>query len=62
MDLMLSYCHKIKNLDLSSFYTKNVTNMAGMFMCCYNLISINLSSFNTQNVTNMKEMFRFCKK
>ena len=59
---MFSNCNKIISLDLSSFDTKNVTNMSNMFSDCSNLTSLNLSSFNTKNVTNMSNMFSNCSK
>ena len=46
-------CKKLENIDLSSFDTKNVTNMNGMFYGCKNLNRLDLSSFDTKNVTNM---------
>ena len=53
---------KLKSIVLSSFDTKNVTSMAGMFYECCNLESIYLSSsFKTQKVTEMTSMFIFCK-
>ena len=51
-------CKNLKNINLSSFDTKNVTNMFAMFCGCEELKELNLSSFNTKNVTNM--MFMFC--
>ena len=57
---LFCYCTNIIDIDLSSFDTKNVTNMSWMFCGCSNLTNLNLSSFNTKNVTNMKEMFRGC--
>ena len=50
-------CIKLKEINLSSFDTKNVTNMSFMFGLCKNLSNLNLSSFNTKNVTNMSCMF-----
>jgi surface protein len=44
-------------LDLSSFDTKNATNMGNMFYNCDNLVSLDLSSFDTKNVTDMNCMF-----
>ena len=35
-------CENLRTLDLSSFDTKNVTNMSGMFYGCKNLKNINL--------------------
>ena len=45
------------NLDLSSFDTRKVTNMKGMFNTCHFDDTWNLTSFNTQNVTTMEGMF-----
>ena len=52
-------CYALKYLDLSSFNTGNVTNMARMF-CYSGLKAIDLSSFNTKNVTDMGAMFYNC--
>ena len=57
---MFYECKNIIDIDLSSFETKNVTNMSQMFRECENLTNINLSNFDTQNVTNMKFMFGYC--
>ena len=43
-----------KNVNLSSFNTQKVTDMASMFDYCHQLENIDLSNFNTQNVTNMQ--------
>lgn len=55
-------CSKVlknsQNLDLSSFDTSKVTNMAEMFQSMESLTSLNLSNFNTSNVTDMNNMFR----
>jgi len=59
---MFSDCSYLKNIDLSSFDTKNVTNMSNMFNGCSNLKNIVLSSFDTKNVTNMNGMFKGCSK
>jgi len=53
-------CRNIINIDLSSFDTKNVTDMSSMFSGCSNLTNINLSSFDTKNVTDMSSMFSGC--
>lgn len=47
-------------LNLSNFYTDNVTNMCAMFFDCYSLKTLNLKTFNTSNVTNMSMMFVYC--
>jgi surface protein len=46
------------NLDLSSFNTKNVLNMEGMFLGAqYPTIKLNNTKFKTDKVTNMAYMF-----
>ena len=57
---MFSRCSSLKELDLSSFNTNNVTNMNGMFSGCSLLKELDLSSFNIYNVTNMSGMFSGC--
>ena len=57
---MFSGCESLTSLDLSSFDTRNVTNMDRMFCSCKSLTSLDLSSFDTKNVTNMDGMFIFC--
>ena len=54
---MFVNCRKLKELDLSTFYTSNVTNMQKMFNNCNELTSLDLSSFDTRNVTDMSWMF-----
>jgi len=58
---MFYNCENIIDIDLSSFDTKDVTNMSYMFRNCYILSNINLSNLNTKNVTNMKFMFEDCR-
>jgi len=53
-------CINLKDLNISSFDTRNVTNMSYMFADCKNLQNLNLSSFDTKNVTNMMSMFYCC--
>ena len=57
---MFYKCNNIKDIDLSSFDTKNVVNMSCMFSNCNKLKEIDLSSLNTENVTNMSAMFADC--
>ena len=57
---MFYHCSNLTNIDLSSFNSKNVTNMSNMFSWCFSLTNIDLSSFNTENVTNMSNMFSGC--
>ena len=54
---MFYKCSSLKNIDLSNFNTKNVTNMSYMFWGCSSLNSINLSNFNTNKATDMECMF-----
>ena len=56
MNSMFYHLQKMKELDLSSFDTSKVTDMAYMFQST-KLTKINLSSFDTSKVTNMKWMF-----
>jgi len=48
----------VTSLDVSSFDTSNVTNMALMFRDASNLALLDVSGFDTGNVTDMREMFR----
>ena len=57
---MFAGCMGLTNLDLSSFDTKKVTNMAGMFEICVGLTSLDLSSWDTSIVTDMSEIFFSC--
>ena len=50
----------LTSLDLNSFDTSNVTNMAAMFYGCGNLTTLDLSNFDTSKVTTMKSMFAGC--
>ena len=62
MNNMFSFCEKITNLDLSSFDTKNVSDMNSMFYNCNNITNLDLSSFDTKNVSSMNAMFYNCNK
>ena len=57
---MFYHCSNLKNIDLSSFDTKDVTDMSNMFAGCGNLTNLNLSSINTDKVTDMSYMFYGC--
>ena len=62
MKEMFYECKSLKNLDLSNFNTKNVTDMSDMFSYCESITDINLSNFNVQNVKNKSyiTMFSLC--
>ena len=51
---------KATSIDLSSFDTSNVTDMAGMFSYASGVGSLDLSGFDTSNVTLMRSMFNTC--
>ena len=57
---MFGKCSSLQSINLSSFNTTNVKDMAGMFCECSSLQSIDLSSFNTTNVKDMIYMFYEC--
>jgi len=56
-DSMFKDCSDITRIDLSSFDTSNVKNMAGMFYGASSLTSLDLSNFDTSNVRIMNGMF-----
>ena len=56
----IGYYSPLEEVNLSSFNTSNVTNMAYMFSGCSSLINLELNNFNTSNVTNMNSMFYHC--
>ena len=53
-------CAALTSIDLKSFNTKNVADMAVMFRGCSALNSLDLQHFNTKNVTDMSLMFFDC--
>jgi surface protein len=59
---MFNACSSLAELDLSSFDTRNVTDMGSMFNGCSSLTELDLSNFDTSNVTNMQAMFQSCNK
>ena len=60
MSSMFYNCQSLTSLDLSSFDTKNVTNMYCMFYNCQSLASLDLSSFDMRNVLFWGYMFAGC--
>lgn len=62
MSNMFTYCTNLKEIDLSSLNTGNVTDMSNMFGSCEELQSLDLSSFDTSNVVDMSSMFSGCRK
>ena len=63
---MFGNCKSLKELDLSKFDTRNVTNMASMFGYWYNSNNLEKITFGdnfiTTNVTDMSNMFFHCSK
>ena len=61
MNSMFLYCSKLTGVDLSSFNTAKVRDMAYMFYLCNELREMKgLNTFNTSNVSNMLAMFGCC--
>ena len=57
---MFRNCSSLQSIDLSSFNTSNVEDMACMFDGCSFLKSIELYSFNTSKVKDIGGMFSNC--
>ena len=57
---MFSLCSSLIKIDMSNFYTQNVTDMSGMFFRCRALTNLEISNLNTENVMNMSYMFSEC--
>ena len=47
MSYMFYDCYYLKDLNLSNFNAKNVTDMSGMFKHCTLLKNLNISNFIT---------------
>ena len=58
MKSMFNDCSGVLTADLSSFDTRNVSDMSAMFAFCI-AEELDLSSFSTEKVTNMSGMFSF---
>ena len=61
---MFSYCSNLTNIDLSSFDTKNVTNMCSMFSGCFNLKRVKINNISSNIIellkyTNVNNMDQF---
>lgn len=54
-------CSSLTTLDVSSFDTSNVIDMAYMFSGCSSLASLDLSGFDISNVGQMSWMFMSCR-
>ena len=60
MGNMFEKCTSLENLNVSSFDTKNVTNMEKMFSGCLSIEELDLSNFDTSQVKQIKYMFCNC--
>ena len=50
------------HLDVSNFYTSNVTNMHSMFIGNSSLVQLDISNFDTSNVRDINTMFAYMDK
>ena len=57
---MFYICSSLKELNVSSFNTNNVTNMSQMFSGCSSLKELSLSNFNMNKVNNYYLMLYGC--
>ena len=69
MDYMFAECRRLYSVNISTFDTRNVKSMKGMFCCIggagyyeSSLTSVDLGGFNTSKVTDMSFMFCGCDK
>ena len=56
MESMFEGCVRLMNLDLSSFYTSQITSMSNLFNGCARLSTIQINNFDMSNVTNKTDM------
>ena len=56
---MFFECSSLKELNLSNFNTKNVTDMSGMFAGCSVLNELNINNFRSKNLKNKDNIFYF---
>jgi surface protein len=59
---MFKNCISLKNLDVSSFDTSQITTMSYMFSNCESLEVLYVTSFNTKSVRKLIGTFSFCSK
>ena len=57
---MFAGCSSLKDINLSTFNTDKVTNMAFLFYDCSALKNPDMTGFSTANVTDMRRMFYGC--
>ena len=54
---MFNKCELLEELDLTSFYTKNIEDMTNMFSWCRKLHNLNVSNWDTSNLKYASNMF-----
>ena len=62
MNPKFSRCWSLGKLNVSSFDTRNVSNIGKMFFEFMNLIDLNLSSFNIEKVKIIEGIFMIVQK
>ena len=60
MQALFAHCYALTNLDVSSFDTARVTDMAYIFYNCKSIREIDIRNFDTALVTSGKCMFLNC--
>lgn len=60
LESFFASCSSLTKVNLSSFDTSNVENMANLFDYCRELVRIDIANFNTYKVNNMHSMFGGC--
>ena len=58
---LFAHCENLKEINLTNFDTRKITNMRAMF-AGFKLTNINLSNFNTDNVIKIEAIFYKCNK
>lgn len=60
MEGLFVACKSLETVDLSSFNTKNVTDVSEMFYDCEGLKKLDLSTMDFRKVTDDNDMFESC--
>lgn len=60
MEGLFAACKSLETVDLSSFNTKNVTDVNEMFYDCEGLEKLDLSTMDFRKVTDDSDMFESC--
>ena len=57
---MFNTCQNLREIDVSSLRTPNVTTMASMFNACSSLVRVDLTNIRATSCTNISSMFASC--